>query len=497
MTANTYFVCPSCKKYLKDPITLPCGDALCKDHVDDKATTLTCPECQEEHAVPKSGFRVNKRLLSFLNSGSHLTARQKEVQVLIDRLENVVDNFEKSDLSRSQLYIHEHFAETTNQIDIHRETMIQSIENRSEKILTGLNGIRNMRHEAIQNNADNSNQPDDLNALKRAILQNEVLFKEMHTKELGKLVIKPFLKMTLNSGRLIKGIIMDRLDLVPFCIEQIEDSDRIITCGGKSKEIRIWSTISGYPIKSLWGHTNKVTRLVISNDKKYFISGSLDGTLGVWYFNNDFQFSKFLYQKTGVMRLCLLPNNILVCGLADGKIAKWNLNNFTKIDSFKAHKEAILGHKHVSSSQVVSCSISRTIKLWNIETNECLRTFCRHRDKVNCIEVSADGSKLYSGSMDKSVRVWDISSGVHLAKISFPSFVYCLKLISSEFLAVGCLYIRGANENPFIIDLNHYTQVNTPSLWFSNESIISLNFDQKEKRLLIGREDRTIKICQF
>ena len=141
------------------------------------------------------------------------------------------------------------------------------------------------------------------------------------------------------------------------------------------------------------------------------MTGSSDKTVKVWDIENDFECVQTFQQDNIVMCLCSFPNNILVCGLWNGTITKWNLNSFTKIDSFRAHEEGVWDIKHVSSSQIASCSWDKKIKLWNLETNECLRTFTGHTNSVACLEISPDKSTLYSGSLNETVRVWDISSG--------------------------------------------------------------------------------------
>ncbi len=105
-----------------------------------------------------------------------------------------------------------------------------------------------------------------------------------------------------------------------------------------------------------------------------------------------------------VASLCLLPNNILVCGLSDSKITKLNLNDFTKINSFKAHQYSISNLKHVSSSQIVSCSMDKNIQLWDLEGNRCVRTFIGYTSFVNCLEISFDKTNIYSGGLDETLR---------------------------------------------------------------------------------------------
>ena len=44
-------------------------------------------------------------------------------------------------------------------------------------------------------------------------------------------------------------------------------------------------------------------------------------------------------------------------------------------------------------------------------TGECLRTLEGHTGEVNSVALSADGSRVVSGSSDKTVRLWDTATG--------------------------------------------------------------------------------------
>jgi WD40 repeat protein len=133
------------------------------------------------------------------------------------------------------------------------------------------------------------------------------------------------------------------------------------------------------------------------------------------------------------------------------------------------------------------------IKLWNLDTNECLRTFTGHEGSVYSLEISSDKSKLYSGSYDDTLRVWDISSGKCLKTIDLRD-ANCIKLLSSNFIAVG-LNVR--NENLKIIDLKSHEIVKSIKT-LSMETVFTLNFDS-EKNVLFSSYSRRgeIKMWQF
>ncbi len=168
------------------------------------------------------------------------------------------------------------------------------------------------------------------------------------------------------------------------------------------------------------------------------------------------------------------------------------MNDFTKIDIFKAHENLIWNLKHVSSSQIVSYSQDKNIKLWNLETNEFLRTFSGHTDRVRCLEISFDKSKLYSGSDDETLRVWDISTGECLNSIKLNALVLCLKILSSDFLAIG---LHGKKENLKIIDVSSYKIMK--SLETQSQSVRSLNFNPNENTLFAGSNNGLIQTFQL
>ena len=187
-----------------------------------------------------------------------------------------------------------------------------------------------------------------------------------------------------------------------------------------------------------------------------------------------------------------MPENILVCALRSGKISKWDLNTFTKIKSFKAHTSHISFIMRLNSSQILSASDDRTVKLWNHETDECVRTFQGHLDDVLCIEISRDQSKMYTASWDHTIRVWDISSGECLKVIKLDAKAYCLKLISTNLIAVG---VAGQRENLKIVDLTLNQIVRSLDTEF--RTVFSLGFNPEENVLLCGIRDGSILMWQF
>ena len=51
------------------------------------------------------------------------------------------------------------------------------------------------------------------------------------------------------------------------------------------------------------------------------------------------------------------------------------------------------------------------MKLWDVTSGECLQTMEGHSSSVLSVSFSPDSSKIASGSDDKTVKLWDVTSG--------------------------------------------------------------------------------------
>jgi WD40 repeat protein len=58
-----------------------------------------------------------------------------------------------------------------------------------------------------------------------------------------------------------------------------------------------------------------------------------------------------------------------------------------------------------------SSSGDRTIKLWDLQTQQLLKTLSGHTAPVDSLAFSPDGQVLVSGGRDKTVKIWNLQAG--------------------------------------------------------------------------------------
>ena len=65
--------------------------------------------------------------------------------------------------------------------------------------------------------------------------------------------------------------------------------------------------------------------------------------------------------------------------------------------------------------RAVSASGDRTLRLWDLESGQTIRTFEGHTDIVSAVAVTPDGHRAVSASYDRTLRLWDLESGKEIA----------------------------------------------------------------------------------
>ena len=91
----------------------------------------------------------------------------------------------------------------------------------------------------------------------------------------------------------------------------------------------------------------------------------------------------------------------------------------------------------------LSGSEDKTLRLWDVNSGKCLRTFEGHTKTVKSVALSADGRWALSGSHDKTLRVWDVSSGECLRTFEEHEYGVCSVALSAD----GRWVLSGGGDN--------------------------------------------------
>lgn len=112
-------------------------------------------------------------------------------------------------------------------------------------------------------------------------------------------------------------------------------------------------------------------------------------------------------------------SSILVAAGKRGVIRVIDLTRMKCEHSFIGHTGSIHEVKVSPSdaSLLLSAGNDRSIRLWSIDTLMCVAVFSGHRAQVLTVDFNASGDRFLSGSVDNSVRIWNLpTSEIERAK---------------------------------------------------------------------------------
>uniref|UniRef100_A0A3Q0S1T1 TLE family member 2, transcriptional corepressor b n=1 Tax=Amphilophus citrinellus TaxID=61819 RepID=A0A3Q0S1T1_AMPCI len=95
--------------------------------------------------------------------------------------------------------------------------------------------------------------------------------------------------------------------------------------------------------------------------------------------------------------------------------------------------------------------------------------FQGHTDGASCIDISNDGTKLWTGGLDNTVRCWDLREGRQLQQHDFTSQIFSLGYCpTGEWLAVG---MESSN-----VEVLHVSKPDKYQLHLHESCVLSLKF---------------------
>ncbi len=175
--------------------------------------------------------------------------------------------------------------------------------------------------------------------------------------------------------------------------------------GSADKTIKLWEVETGRCLQTYRGHQGAVLSVQFSTDRQQALSASADQTVRLW----DLATGQILQTLTGFQDLAaaiFLPDRQQILTVS-AVLQLWDGQRGEVVKTLTAQGASFASVALLQANLVLSGGTDRLIRLWDLTTGRCLRTFEGHELEVQALCASQENH--YALSADTScLNLWMI-----------------------------------------------------------------------------------------
>ncbi|WP_242887262.1 TIR domain-containing protein [Actinomadura litoris] len=233
----------------------------------------------------------------------------------------------------------------------------------------------------------------------------------------------------------------------------------VLAVGNEDGGVLVCDAVTGRPIRTLQGHTDRAYAVAFDREGNVLASGSADGTLRLWDLATGHCAHVLDVHPEGVWPVVAGGDDLVAAGDADGVVRVFDLATGALRHRFAGHtppvftavfdpagslmvtgdqggtlrvfdlatgalRRELTGHRgavfravfHPGGSLLAAGDEAGVVRLWDIRTGEIRQELIGHTGRVYAIAFHPDGRLLVTGDTDASVRLWE--DGAHRATLT-------------------------------------------------------------------------------
>ncbi|KAF7265764.1 hypothetical protein GWI33_020844 [Rhynchophorus ferrugineus] len=265
----------------------------------------------------------------------------------------------------------------------------------------------------------------------------------------------------------------------------------LILAGGEEKNVKLFDVATKSMLRLFKGHSAAVHRVAFVHSQPHIASFSDDKTVRIWDIPTENTLHTFEghtdYIRAGIVN----PDvpNIILSGGYDNIVKLWDTRTDKEVMTMN-HGNPVESLLFLPNGGMFLSAGGTEIKIWDVLAGGKLRgSLAQHHKTVTCLRLASNGKRLLSGSLDRHVKIYDISSFKVVHTLDFSNAIVSLGVSKDDAtvaagLVDGVIAIqRRSDENESIKKTKKISFHYTPKEihYEADETVPELSYDKEAK----------------
>jgi len=135
-------------------------------------------------------------------------------------------------------------------------------------------------------------------------------------------------------------------------------------------------------------------------------------------------YKRSLKGHSGVIYCLQLHEGNLLSGSGDGTVKFWDIEKAQCLKTIEAHPSSGVLCLQSDANYLVTGATDTTIRVWNSSSGTLLHTLSGHSGSVWSIQFDREMKIILSGSEDRSLRLWNLETGALVSSVEGKKWLF-------------------------------------------------------------------------